>query len=161
MISELNHGNNQAYCPQCLETLNGFAAVNADDEGGHRPKEGDVSMCMNCNTALAFNADLTLRFATKAEKQILFEAMGPASDTLHSVDVAEDQFGEEFMAEIFKQLVMYLIDKQGGSIKVDINELQAVIKNKRLGIRAEGDPTNQIMHFELEYKDGEDELQAN
>ncbi len=158
MISELNRGNSQAYCPQCLIKLDGFMAVGNSE--GHRPKEGDVSMCLGCKTVLAFNADLTLRLANRTERAEFYMAMKERESFPISVSAAEKSLGIDYMNAVYTQLIVYLI-RERGEVTLSVEDLQASFNTAELLITAEGSPEAQTLKFEVRDIDVEDELQAN
>ena len=51
-------------CPSCGKVLDAASSLQ-----GRKPKAGDVSICLECANVGIFDADLTLRRPTKAEKR--------------------------------------------------------------------------------------------
>lgn len=51
-------------CPKCSERLDCSSGLSHE----HKPAPGDLSVCLECGTALVFNDDLTVRAATLADR---------------------------------------------------------------------------------------------
>ena len=51
-------------CPVCEHIIDGTASV---ENKNHVPNENDITMCINCASVLAFNADLTVKEMTDNE----------------------------------------------------------------------------------------------
>ncbi len=56
-----------ARCPACGHQLDGAC----DPIGDARPKPDDISVCIECASVLAYNADLTLRIASDDDLRAL------------------------------------------------------------------------------------------
>ena len=69
---EDHKGNSDAYCPECLATLDGFSNIAGPSP---RPSSGDLSICYYCKAILVFKNDLTLRRANDVEQNEFKKAM--------------------------------------------------------------------------------------
>lgn len=54
-----------SHCPHCGKRFDAATSTT----GKHKPKEGDVSICISCGGILIIKKDLTVRRATKEEHQ--------------------------------------------------------------------------------------------
>lgn len=57
-------------CPACKKTLN---ASGSFDDATATPREGDITLCVDCGTALIYSDSLSLRLATDSDLQTLNE----------------------------------------------------------------------------------------